>query len=491
MPAAPGLDPWEGEAQALSMELAEPIPPAAASPPPQDPSDSAFFGHPLAFGHIFATEVGLAFAYYGLISILTLYMSTHLFLPGTAEGVIGFGPFSRMMEAVFGATSPLELASATFGLVTGIFYATPLIGGLIGDRWLGTRTCIVAGLPIQALGYALLVFEPTFLIGMALMVVGGGLVKSNLLSQVGALYGPEDPRRTRAFGLFLIAVNIGGFITPLVVGTLGEKVSWASGLAAAAVGMTLAMLAYLSGARHFPARRRVKPAAAITKASAAPGPAQGWVVAALLLVLVGSMLNIGAYNQAFNIFPVWAREHVDRQIGGFEVPVTWFSTLDGILTIVATALAVKIWAWQSRGGREPRETSRLMVGCALTACAFMVLTLSAAAFGDAKVHILLPILFFMLADAALPWVDTVIMALFTRVGPAGLATSLLGVYYLSFTGGNLLVGRLGQAYEHMAPSAFWGLHAAMAGAGLIWLAVLGGWMNRVYDASMRARAGQA
>jgi POT family proton-dependent oligopeptide transporter len=456
--------------------------------PDRDRGDTAFFGHPMAFGHIFATEICLSFAYYGLVSILTLYMSTYLFLPGTAEKVIGFGPFSQAMRAVFGAKSPLELASATFGLVTGIFYATPLIGGLIGDRWLGTRNCIVAGLVIQTFGYALLPMEAFFLLGMILMVIGGGLVKSNLLGQVGALYGPEDPRRTGAYGLFLIAVNIGGFITPLVVGTLGEKVGWSYGLAAAAVGMSLGLVAYLAGVKRFPAHRAKE--AAVSAPGATRGPAQGLVVAALLLVLVGSMLNIGAYNQAFNIFPVWAREHVDRTIGGFEVPVTWFSTLDGILTIVATGLAVRIWAWQSRGGRQPRETSRIMVGCVLTACAFLVLALSAAAFGGGKVHILLPILFFMLADAALPWVDTVIMSLYSRVGPAGLATTLLGVYYLSFTGGNLLVGRLGQAYEHMAPSAFWGLHAAMAGAGLIWLALLGGWMNRVFDASMRARAGE-
>lgn len=471
------------------MEPTDALPPAAAKEPVPDRTETGFFGHPLAFGHIFATEICLAFAYYGLVSILTLYMSTHLFLPGTAEGVIGFGPFSRFLGATFGAVSPLELASATFGLVTGVFYATPLIGGLIGDRWLGTRNCILAGLFLLTLGHGLLALEATFLIALAFIIVGGGLVKSNLLSQVGALYGPEDPRRTGAYGLFLIAVNIGGFITPLVVGTLGEKVGWSYGLAAAAGGMSMGLVAYLSGVKRFPARRTLEPASSPAP-GATRGPARGLVVAALLLVLVGSMLSIGAYNQAFNIFPVWAREHVDRQIGGFEVPVTWFSTLDGILTILATALAVRIWAWQARDGRQPRETSRLMVGFTLTAFAFLVLALSAAAFGSSKVHIVLPILFFMLADAALPWVDTVIMSLYSRVGPTGLATTLLGVYYLSFTGGNLLVGRMGQAYEHMAPSAFWGLHAAMAGAALVWMATLGGWMNRVYDASMRARMGE-
>ena len=170
------------------MEPAEPIPPAVPRTPDRDRADTAFFGHPTAFGHIFATEICLSFAYYGLISILTLYMSTYLFLPGTAEGVIGFGPFSRFLGATFGAVSPLELASATFGLVTGVFYATPLIGGLIGDRWLGTRTCIVAGLVLLTFGHTLLALEATFLIALALIIIGGGLVKSNLIGQVGALY---------------------------------------------------------------------------------------------------------------------------------------------------------------------------------------------------------------------------------------------------------------------------------------------------------------
>lgn len=339
------------------MGLPDALPPAAAKAPAPDRSDTAFFGHPSAFAHIFATEICLAFAYYGLVSILTLYMSTHLFLPGAAETVIGFGPFSAMMGAVFGAGSPLELASATFGLITGIFYATPVIGGLIGDRWLGTRTCIVAGLIIQTAGYALLPLEASFLVGMFLMVIGGGLVKSNLLGQVGALYGPDDPRRTRAYGLFLIAVNIGGFITPLVVGTLGAKVGWSWGLAAAAIGMSIGLVAYLSGVNRFPARRTIE-TAATSGPGVSGGPARGLVVAALLFVLVGSMLNIGAYNQAFNIFPVWARDHVDRQVFGFEVPVTWFLTLDGVLTILATALAVRIWAWQSRGGVASRGRPR-------------------------------------------------------------------------------------------------------------------------------------
>ena len=131
-------------------------------------------------------------------------MSHSLSRPGTAEKVMGFVPFSHAMGAVFGATSPLELASATFGLITGIFYATPLIGGLIGDRWLGTRTCIVAGLVIQTAGYALLPMEATFLIGLFLMVIGGGLGKSHPLGPVVALQRLVHPRLTRPHWRFLM-----------------------------------------------------------------------------------------------------------------------------------------------------------------------------------------------------------------------------------------------------------------------------------------------
>lgn len=442
--------------------------------PSQQPSseDTAFFGHPRGLGYIVATEACYAFAYYGMVTILTLYMTQQLFTPGHVENILGFGAYSHLMQGVFGEKTPLALASLTFGLATSLGYATPMLGGLIGDRWLGQRRTVILGLGLLAAGYAALVTEQGFLIAIALIVVGAGLVKSNLLGQLGRLYGPDDPRRTRAFALFLVAVNVGGLLTPLVVGTLGEKVGWAQGLLAAAISMGLGLVVYLAGGRHLPSdvlSEARAPAAERVRLT----PHDWRVIAALLLVLVAATLNTGSYNQAFNIFPVWAKAHVNLNLFGFQMPVTWFSAMDGILTIIGIAVAVRFWAWQASREPEPRETSRVAIGCALTAAGFLMLVLGSLAAAGGKVAIIAPVLFFILVDSAIPWIDTVIQAFFSRAAPAGTTTTMLGAYYLSFAGGNFLVGLLGSFYEAMSPTVFWLIHAAIVGFGALFLILVG------------------
>jgi POT family proton-dependent oligopeptide transporter len=445
-----------------------------------DSSDKAFFGHPRGLGYLITAECCWAFAYYGMVTLLTLYMTRELFTPGHIEHVVGIGPYRAVQEAFFGPMTPLALASQTFGLVTGLVYATPIIGGIISDRWLGQRRGVVLGFVILAVGHLLLVTEAGFLAALLLIVVGAGFVKSNITAQVGRFYGPEDGRRTRGYGLFLIAVNVGGFITPLVCGTLGEKVSFRYGLFAAALGMVIGLAVYLAGLRHMP------PDSIQARSAAAPrgkGPVlargQGLVLFALGVLLVAQLCNVATYNQAFNIFPVWAKAHVALDVAGFQVPVTWFSTLDGAFTIIGTAVAVRLWAMLARRGREPSDVLRATIGGGLTATGFMILGLASAAAGAGKVPIIAGVGFFLFADFALAWLDVVVMSLVSRAAPPGWSTTMMGVFYLSYAGGNFIVGGLGTLYERMTPAAFWMTHAAIAASGMIYLLVLGRWLKSV------------
>jgi POT family proton-dependent oligopeptide transporter len=444
--------------------------------PPARPASRELFGHPRGLVFLIAAEGFWAFAYYGMVTLLTLYMTRELFTPGHEEHVLGLPVYRKALEAIFGPMTRLALASQTFGLVTGLVYATPILGGLISDRWLGQRRGVVLGLAILTLGHLLLVTEAGFLAALLLIVLGAGFVKSNLTGQVGRLYAPEDGRRTRGYGLFLIAVNVGGFVTPLVCGTLGERVGYRWGLLAAAAGMALALLVYLAGVKAFPPDQRRERASGGAPAGLHGG--ERLVILALVLLLGAELLNVGTYNQAFNIFPVWAQQHVNLDIGGFHTPVTWFSTLDGVLTIVGTALAVRLWGWQARRGRELGDITRVAIGCSLTACGFLVLGLATAAAGAGKTPILAGVGFFLFADFALPWVDVVIMSLVSRAAPPSLNTTMLGVYYLSFAGGNFIVGWLGSLFERMTPAAFWLTHAAIVGSGVIYVLLLGPWLRR-------------
>lgn len=165
---------------------------------------------------------------------------------------------------------------------------------------------------------------------------------------------------------------------------------------------------------------------------------------------------------------------------GFEFPVTWFSTLDGILTIVGTLIAVRVWAWQDRRRRSVsggEDLGRIAFGCALGVGGFLLLSLAAS--GTGKTSPMLSVGFFLLADFAIPWVDTVIMALVSRAAPAAVNTTMLGVYYLAVAAANLMVGWVGAFYEGISPARFWLLQAGIIGSAIVFLLLAGRSLARI------------
>ncbi len=438
--------------------------------------DRAFFGHPRALGYLVGVEGFWIFSYSGMQFLLTLYMTQRLLLPGHVEHVLGFGLYRSLLEHGGRAMSALEIASQTYGLATGLVYILPMFGGIIADRWLGRRRTLTIGLVVLLASFALLATEAGFLIAIGLMIVGVGLVKLTLISQIGDLYAPKDTRRTQAFAYYLIAANIGSLVTPLVSGTLAERVGYRYGLATLAVSIGLGLVVYLAGRRVIPADKPQPKAVAETDA---PRPRWGArVVIALMILLVAEMLTFATYNQAFNIFPVWAKAHVNLNILGFEMPVTWFSTLDGLLTIAGALVTVRFWAWQARRGRELSDASRIVVGCLLTTVGFLSLALGAVAAGAGKTSMAPAVGFFLFADPAITWVDTVVLAAVSRASPRPIASIILGVYYLAIAVGSMADGWLGGFYEAMGPTAFWLMHAAIIGGGAVFFFVLQPWLTK-------------
>lgn len=440
--------------------------------------DRAFFGHPRALAYLVGVEGFWMFSYSGMQFLLTLYMTQQLLLPGHAEHVLGLGLYRSILEHGGAPMSPLAIASRTYGLATGVVYILPILGGFIADRWVGRRRTLTVGLAVMLSAFALLATEAGFLIALGLMVIGTGLVKLNLVTQIGGLYAPSDSRRTQAFAYYLIAANVGSLATPLISGTLAERVGYRYGLETLAVSMGLALAVYLAGRPHLPA----DPPQARDVAAPGTAPARAWdtrVIVALLVLLVGEMLSYSTYNQAFSIFPIWAKAHVDLNIHGFEMPVTWFSTLDGILTILGAMLTIRIWAWQRSRGRELSDASRLVVGCALTAGAFLFLALGALAAGAGKTSMAPAVGFFLLADPAITWIDTVILAAFSRAAPRAISSIMLGIYYFSVAAGSIAAGWLGAFYETMTPTIFWLMDAAAIGSGVVFFFAMGPWLTRV------------
>lgn len=429
------------------------------------------FGHPRGLVYLLAVEGFWAFAFFGLQMMLTLYMTRRLLAPGHAQHIWGFDVYRRMLEGGGPALGAVDIASQTFGFMTSASYALPLLGALVADRWLGARRTMVIGLAFLTAAMATLVFEQGFLVGAGLLIVGNGLLKCNLWVAIGGLYATDDPRRTGAFAYTLIAANIGSFITPLVSGTLAERVSFQFAITTLAVAMACALAAVILGRHHIEPLAPRAPMAA-TAGKPAPLARRDLMIALVLVaVLVPEVVHFGAYQQTFNVFPLWAADHADRTVFGFEFPVTWFNTVDGLLTIAGAAAAVRIWGSQTARGRPMGDLSRIAVGCALGLVGFLILAL--ASIGGGKAPLVATLGYFLFLDPAISWVDTVTCALISRAAPASINSTMMAVYTLSTAGAYYITGQLGRLYEHVSPAAFWAAHAGLDVGCLAFLALAG------------------
>jgi len=209
--------------------------------------DTAFFGHPRGLSTLFFTELWERFSYYGMRAILILFMTA----PIAAGG----------MEYDVGK------AGAVYGTYVSLVYLLALPGGWVADRLIGMRRAVLYGGIIIMLGHISLAVpgETWFYLGLLLIVVGTGLLKPNVSAMVGTLYDQGDVRRDSGFSIYYMGINVGAFISPLVVGGLAQlpafqrflesvglsaASSWHFGFAMAAIGMAIGLVWYVRGGKY-------------------------------------------------------------------------------------------------------------------------------------------------------------------------------------------------------------------------------------------------
>src|SRR6185312_11327938 len=222
--------------------------------------DRAFLGQPKGLGFLALVEGCERFSYYSMQTLLTLYMVNYLLLPEHFGSVWGLG---WLQQHLAGGKTGQPLASEIYGNYTALVYLTPILGGIIADKWLGRRGALIAGGLIMSLGHFLMAIQPAFLLALICLIVGVGLFKGNIASQVGELYGPNDLRRAMAFQIFYIAIQISVIAAPLISGTAGEKLGWHYGFGCAGVVMVIGLLLYLRAAPYLPADKPRAPAGEI------------------------------------------------------------------------------------------------------------------------------------------------------------------------------------------------------------------------------------
>ena len=438
-------------------------------------SRTEVLGHPRGLLYLTVSEGWERFSYFGMQSLLVLYLTHHLLQPARIGSVIGLGPVRAAIEAVTGPLSTAALASQMFGLYTGLVYLTPVMGGLLADRWLNRTVTVTVGAIMMAAGHFLMAFEPAFLVAILLLLLGVGCFKGNIASQVGQLYERDDPRRATAFQIFQFAISTAVMVAPFVCGTLGEKVGWHYGFAAAGVGMLLGLACYLSGRRWLPP---AAPASAQPKSQRAPWTPADW--RALLLLLGMLPLIAGAMvgnQQMFNAFVVWGEANFNLTFAGFRAPVTWILSLDSAVSSVCLLGMIAFWRAWARRRKEPADLVKLAVGALLMAAApvaLMLATLAQQAAGG-RISIGWGLAFEVINELGFVMLVPVALSFFSRVAPRQIQGAAIGLYYVAFFFCNLAVGRLGGLLERMGGFQFWSLHAAIVAAAALLLGVIALW----------------
>ena len=451
-------------------------------PPGQKDADRAFLGHPRGLGYIAFTEAWERFSYYGMQTLLVLYMTRQLLLPGHVENIAGFPAFRALLERMYGESlTAVALASAIFGLYTGLVYLTPIVGGVVADRWLGRTRTITVGAILMALGHFLMAFDYSFLLALLCLLIGVGLFKGNLASQVGALYKPEDLRRADAFQIYYLFINGAVIAAPLIAGTLGEVYGWHYGFGVAGIGMVIGLGIYLAGRKWLPPEApRVTDAARV----ASPGLTRDEKMAVTILILLLPVLAIGAIGnqQIFNAYMLWVPDHVNLVFFGKTMPTTWLVTLDAVVSVSFLLGAVAFWRLWAKKFKEPSEITKITLGLALSAIAALCLAMAgaiSASGGKASIGWVLAFEFFNSAGFAN--VFPVGIALYARVAPRSVAGTIMGIYYLHLFACNNFVGWLGGLVEKMSGTNFWLLHAALIGGASAVMLLTGRLAGRVMN----------
>jgi len=429
------------------------------------PSETAgWFGHPRGLSTLFFTEMWERFSYYGMRAFLILYMTAPV-----AAGGLGFD---------------VPRASSIYGTYTGSVWVTPILGGLVADRMLGAYRSVLLGGIVIALGHFTLALRalPFFYAGLALIVIGTGLLKPNATTLVGSLYDEQDARRDAGFSIFYMGINLGAFIGPLLAGGLAQKVDWHLGFACAGVGMTLGLIQYVLGRdRLRPAMERVanrvRGAAPVAGAPAHAGgdailgftPVEWGRIAAVVVFFVFAALFWAAYEQAASTLNLFVDRYADRTVLGWTVPSSWFVAIQPLFVILLSGVFAWLWVWL--GPREPSTPAKFSLGLLFVGLSF-VLLLPAGAIAQRGGGVLVSSLWlvgaYFLQVVGELCLSPVGNSAVTKLAPPRIVGMMMGVWFLSIGAGNKLAGWVAGLSASVPLTRLFGALAAVTlGAALV------------------------
>ena len=492
-------------------------------------NDRRFFGHPLGLSTLFATEMWERFSFYGLRPLLILFMSAAL-----AEGGFGFDRTDAATIVGIYAAS-VYLASLPGGWIAdrllGLRRAILLGAVLITSGHLSIGLSGVAGVGAGKI---------LFFLGLILIVLGTGLLKPNISAIVGDLYPEGGARRDAGFSIFYMGINTGAFVGQLVTGWLGERVSWHYGFGAAGVGMLAGLLWFwlrqqatlgpigkdivrdpdpavqarresavrnwtLGGLTTLAAVFAAAAAGLVTLSPQAIGQSMtivlvgvavayfGYIfifggldgdekkrVAVIFVLFVFAAIFWAAFEQAPTSLNLFANDFTDRSLFGWEVPATWFQSINSAFIIIFAPVFAAVWVWMAKSGIELSSPAKFTLGLAVTTVGFAIMISAAnavvASGGTVKVSPWFLIVSYLLQTFGELCISPVGLSSMTKLAPRAYVGQMMGIWFLATSVGNLVAGLVGGHVDptklEQTPVVFTGTTIALLVSTLILAAMI-------------------
>ncbi len=448
------------------------------------------FGHPVGLYVLFFTEMWERFSYYGMRAILVLYMTQK-----TTELNPGLGWDTKS-------------AIALYGWYTMFVYVASIPGGILADRYLGQRKAVMLGGLLLCAGHGVLAIEAlwAFYTGLALIVLGVGALKPNISTMVGGLYGQGDSRRDMGFYIFYMGINLGAAASALLVGYVGQKIGWHYGFGLAGIGMALGQITYFFGQKYL---SHVGNLVVEEKTQAGNRPNLimdifkhtnsliGFAFTALLglgvfftsswsygLLIIGIAFAVGlgiviyndgnkvekdrilvtylsfliiivfwgAFEQAGGLLNVYADKKTDLSLGGFDVPASWFQSVNAIFILMFATIVGSFWIWWKNKGKESSSLFKMAIGVIIMGWGFFFMSIaSKEVVYDAAGEVIgksgmqwlvLAYLFHTIGELC---ASPVALSFITKLAPARWMAFMMGAYFAATGLGNKVAGFLGES----------------------------------------------
>lgn len=434
-------------------------------------------GHPKGLYLLFMTEMWERFSYYGMRAIFVLYMTKMLLMPDAD-------------------------ASNIYGSYTGLVYLTPLLGGYLSDRFLGNRRSIEIGGILMTLGQFTMFFSATshgataitlMWIGLTLLIIGNGFFKPNISTMVGQLYPKGDRRVDAAFTIFYMGINLGAFFSPLICGTLAEKVDFKWGFFAAGIGMIIGLITFILQKNRLLIDHENKPIGMPTQKF---GIAQfGIVLASIGLIfflmnfktmfnsnidligylIYGAMIVMpliiltdksltkderdrvmvifilaffviffwGAFEQAGASLTIFADRQTNRTLFDWEMPASYFQSVNPLAIILLAPLFSSLWLRLGNKGLEPSSPKKMAMGLSLVALGYAVIAFAVYGIGAMdKVSMFWLIGLYVIHTMGELCLSPIGLSMVSKLSPLRFSSLLMGTWFLANAAANKFAGTL-------------------------------------------------